>query len=361
MMKLLRLLLKLVLLLVLASIAFVAILAVRGHWFRDVEPSFGGECEELALDGSAEDIQLDRERGLAYLSVIDRKTLAAQSRLPPEQRTDVRGTILRVNLNLLPLRAEPALDSKPAHFRPHGLSLYVDDAGKRYLFALNHPTNRGSEPEMLEIFEEASPGHFRHVQTYSDPAFVSPNDVVAVGPRQAYVANDKAPNPFRNLLQQLGIGASPLVFVDNGDTRVVVDDIASGGGIAANADGTQIYVAETAAQRVRVFERDPLDDSLTELYRIPVDTSPDNIDVAEDGTLWIGAHANTLKLAMHFIADKPAPSQIRRAQLGGVPVVDDIFLDDGRKISASSVGVKYDNLLLIGSITARKLLVCTLP
>jgi len=351
--KLFRLILKLIGLTLLVGVVFTAIVAWRGHFFRDVESSFAGTCEPLPLDGSAEDIQLDRDRGLAYLSVLDRQALV-------DGDTDVQGTVLRVNLNLKPLRAERALLSQPEHFRPHGLSLYVDERGRRTLFALNHPVDRGNEPEMLEIFEERSPGLFRHVETISDPMLVSPNDIVAVGPRQIYVANDKATSAIGNILQQIGIGGSPLTYVNNDDISVVVSDIASGGGITASADGSTIYVAETAAQRVRVLERDPDDGSLVEVDRIAVDTSPDNLDVAEDGSLWIGAHANTMKLIQHFAQGKPAPSQVRRVELDDVRAQADIYLNNGREISASSVGVRYDNLLLIGSITARKLLVCTL-
>ena len=165
--KLIRRLFKLIGLLLIVSVLFTAIVALRGHFFRDVEPGFAGTCEELPLDGSAEDIQLDRERGFAYLSLLDRLQLVENQRTG--STTNVQGTILRVNLNLDPLRAEPALLTQPDHFRPHGLSLFVDEAGKRYLFALNHPVNRGSEPEMLEIFEEQSPGRYRHVTTFSDP------------------------------------------------------------------------------------------------------------------------------------------------------------------------------------------------
>lgn len=352
--KLSRLLVRLTGLVLLLSLILTAIVAWRGHFFRDVESRFAGTCEALPLDGSAEDIQLDRDRGLAYLSLLDRQGLV-------DGVEDVQGTILRVNLNLKPLRAEPALIDQPEHFRPHGLSLYVDDRGRRTLFALNHPVNRGSEPEMLEIFEERSPGRFRHVETISHPLFVSPNDVVAVGPREAYIANDKAMNQAGNVLQQLGIGGSPLTYVSGGDASIALSDIAAGGGIAASADLRTIYVSETAAQRIRVLARDPDEGTLTEVDRIGVNTSPDNIDVAADGSLWIGAHANTLKLIQHFAQGKPAPSQVRRVRLDGVQMQNNVYLNDGREMSASSVGVNYDNLLLIGSITARKLLVCTLP
>ena len=353
-MRFFKTLLKLIGWVVAISLVFTAVVAWRGNFFRDVEPQFAGNCEPLQLEGSAEDILVDRERGLAYLSLLDRKGLV-------EGRTDVQGTIAVVDLNANPLSARPALLSQPDHYRPHGLSLFVDESGQRYLFSLNHPTNRGSEPEMVELFREVSPGQFDHVRTWSDPAFLSPNDLVAVGPAQFYVANDKAGSGLGTVLQQLGIGASPLTWVDGEEVRVVTDDIASGGGINLSSNGRRLYVAETAAQRIRVLERDPATGAVQDVARIPVVSSPDNVDVAADGSLWIGAHANTLKLIQHFAAGKPAPSQVMRVTLndrGQSTGREDIYLDDGTRFSASSVGVSYKDLLLVGSITERKLLVC---
>lgn len=343
---------KLLGLLVLLSLVLVAIIAWRGSWLRDVQPEFAGSCEALELDGSAEDIQLDRERGIAYLSLLDRLGLVGGG--------NVQGTIVKVNLNTSPLRAEPALDSQPAHFRPHGLSMFKEKNGQRWLFSLNHPLNRGSEPEMVERFRETTPGRFEHVETFTDPLFLSPNDLVAVGPRKFYIANDKpSGGGFAAVLQQLGIGDSPLTYVEDGKARVALGNIAAGGGITASADGARLYVSETAAQRIRVLEREPITGDVTEIQRIAIDTSPDNVDEAADGSLWIGAHANTFKLIQHFAAGAPAPSQVRRIRFrGNSTEIDDIFLDDGTLISASSVGVNYDNLLLVGSITDRKLLVC---
>ena len=352
--KLFRFLFRLIGLIVLLSVIVTAIVAWRGNFFREVEPRFAGSCEDLPLDGSAEDILIDRERGLAYLSLLDRKGLV-------EGRDDVQGTVAVVDLNARPLAADNALASKPDHFRPHGLSLFTDQAGQRYLFALNHPVNRGSEPEMVELFVETGPGRFEHRRTWSDPAFLSPNDLVAVGPAQFYVANDKADGTLGTVLQQLGVGASPLTYVDDARIEVVRDDIASGGGINASADGRYLFVAETAAQRLRVLERDPATGAVSEVSRIPVKSSPDNVDVDAQGDLWVGAHANTLKLIQHFAAGKPAPSQVMRISLhdnGGANGREDVYLDDGTEFSASSVGVNYGDLLLVGSITERRVLVC---
>lgn len=304
------------------------------------EPHFAGTCEALDLGESAEDIQIDRERGFAYLSLIDRMSLA--------KGEPAQGWIGRLDMNTPERSVEPALIDPPQHFRPHGVSLFIDAAGQRYLFVINHPENRGSEPESVESFIEEQPGRFRHVRTYSDALFTSPNDIVAVGPAQFYVANDSNSD------------LTQLVYVDGDDIRAVADDIASGGGINVSLDGGTIYVAETSGKRIRVMRRDPSTGDVETIDTIDIGTSPDNIDVADDGSLWIGAHSNIVALVMHFIAGADAPTQVLRTTIGpnGDAVTDEIYLNRGEQISAGSVGVTYGDELLIGSITARKILIC---
>jgi arylesterase/paraoxonase len=324
----------------------------RGGAFRSIEPHFAGTCEALPLDGSAEDILVDRGRGIAYLSLLDRQALVKGGA--------AQGTVARVDLNVRPYTAVPALATKPGHFRPHGMSLHIDENGQRRLFVLNHPVRRGTEPEMVELFTETAPGEFMHSETFTDPLLISPNDVAAVAPRQFYVANDKAlGGGLAAGLQQAGIGASPLTYFDGGAMRNVITDIASGGGINVSADLRTLYVAETSGKRVRVLDR-AADGSVTNRALIAVDTSPDNIDVAADASLWVTGHANTLALIRHFIGGSPAPTQVWRIELaaGGAKQPEEIYLDDGSGISAGSVGATWNDLLLIGSITDRKVMIC---
>jgi arylesterase/paraoxonase len=324
----------------------------RGGAFRTIEPHFAGTCEALPLDGSAEDILVDRGRGIAYLSLMDRQALVKGGA--------AQGTVARVDLNVRPFTSATALATKPDHFRPHGMSLHIDENGQRRLFVINHPVNRGTEAEMVELFTETGPGEFTHSETLGDPLMISPNDLVAVGPRQFYVANDKAlGGGFAAGLQQAGIGASPLNYFDGSAMRNVSEDIASGGGINVSADLKTLYVAETSGKRLRVLDR-ASDGSVTERARIAVDTAPDNIDVAEDGSLWVTGHANTLALIRHFIGGSPAPTQVWRIELaaGGAKAPEEIFLDDGTRMSAGSVGATWNQLLLIGSITEKKIMIC---
>jgi arylesterase/paraoxonase len=338
--------------LVLAVGVGTVLLLARGGAFRSIAPHFAGNCTALPLDGSGEDIVVDRERGFAYLSLLDRKSVVAGK--------DVTGTVMRVDLNSRPFAAVRALATQPAEFRPHGMSLLVGPDGSRRLFVINHGAKRGVDPEAVEIFAETAPGEFTHVERVTGPELFSPNDVAAVGPRQFYVANDKAlGGGLKAGLQQIGIGASPLAYFDAGIGRYVLEDVASGGGVNSSADHRTLYVSETAGKRLRILDRSD-DGSLRETARIAMDTSPDNIDVAADGSLWVTGHANTLALIRHFVSGTPAPTQVWRVVAGasGADSIEEIYLDDGSNMSAGSVGATYGKLLLIGSITERKIQVC---
>lgn len=327
------------------ALIIVSVVGVFGYLELSQDtPHFAGRCEILDLEGSAEDIQVDRERGFAYLSVIDRGALASGE--------EAQGAILRVDLNRDTPDPAPALIDPPDHFRPHGISLFIDGNGQRSLMVINHPVDRGIGRELVELFRETEPGRFAHVETFSDALLKNPNDLVAVGPRQFYVANDNGASRDGSLTN--------LVYVDGATAKAVADDIASGGGINVSPDGGILYVAETGGQAVRVLKRNAADGSVEALTQIPLGTSPDNIDIAEDGSLWIGAHSSLLALVLHFIMGTDAPSQVLQVTIdaAGEATIAEIYLNRGEEISASSVGATYGNRLLIGSITAPKILIC---
>ena len=330
-----------IILLAVVAITAVAVIGVFGYLQFGLPPAhFAGQCETLELNESAEDMQIDRERGFAYLSLIDRGALA--------RGEAAQGWIGRLDLNADTLVVEPALIDPPGHLRPHGLSLYSDENGQRTLVVINHPLNRGVDPEHVELFTEEEPGRFRHVSTFTDPLITRPNDLVAVGPGQYYIANDSPPNSGE---------LTKLVYVDHDGARAVTDDIRSGGGINVSRDGLFLYVAETGGNAVRVLKRNPADGSVESLSEIDLGTAPDNIDVAADGSLWIGAHSSMFGLVMHFIMGTDAPSQVLRVEPDNA-AIEEIYYNRGDQISAGSVGLTYGNKLLIGSITAPKILIC---
>ena len=108
---------------------------------RHVDEHFAGTCTDFEMTGSGEDVQIDRARGLAYVSLFDRMASAKNEPTGP-------GDILRLDLTRTPPEAKSALADGP-ELHPHGISLFIDQTGHRYLFVINHPEDRKMEKKRL--------------------------------------------------------------------------------------------------------------------------------------------------------------------------------------------------------------------
>lgn len=324
--------------------------------FKTLKPYFAGTCTTVSLAASAEDIHIDRDRGVAYLSYLDRRAVA--------QGKARRGTVALLDLNLADPRPRPALATEPAGFRPHGLSLYVPQQGPRRLFVISHPDR---DTHAVEIFEESATGAFAPAETIRDPLLVSPNAIVAVGPREFYVANDSgASSRFERLQERLfRRGLSTVTHFDGERMRVVAEGLQSAGGIAVSNHGLWVYVSETNGNRLRIFDRDSATGALEPRNIVELGSAPDNLNIDTDGTLWIAAHPRLLALRRHLRdATKPAPTAVYRLRTSVVEKEDRVtipYLDLGNGISAGSVAAVHDRRMLIGSLTEHKALLCELP
>ena len=330
----------------------------HGGQFRDLPAATPLACDTLTLGASAEDIQFDRARSVAFLSSFDRRALI-------EGRAS-DGDVLQLELPTTidaPLGTPTtALVAKPEGFRPHGMSLYRMGDGALRLFVISHLPDGG---HAVEIFEQrATDRLFVAVRSVRDPLLRSPNAIVAVGHEQFYVANDSgAQGPidrFSELVLRRGL--SQIVYFDGKEMTVAARGLASAVGLGMSPDGTRLYASETLGKRLAVFERNAGTAALTRLADIPVDGAPDNINIGADGTVWLAVHGRTLDLVRHFgDAAHPAPSWIQRLDPAAPePRLETVFFDPGAKLSAGSVGAVHDGRLLMGSITERKLLSCRL-
>lgn len=320
-----------------------------GGVFTDLPATTAASCRSISLPGSAEDIQLDREQGLAYLSLLDRRALVTG------EGSD--GDIGVLNLSDPASGAVSALAEVPTGFRPHGMSLYRMQEGGHRLFVISHPPD---DAHVIEIFEQlADGGPFVRVDSVRDPLFQSPNAIVATGPEQFYVINDSgAENALDRLRETLfRAGLSTLVFFDGEVARVAAEGLKSGVGLAISPDGRTIHVAETLGKRLARFERDPQTNNLGPARYIPMPGSPDNIQVDPAGRLWVAVHPKLLDLVRHFGNPlHPAPTLILR----GGDSWTIAHLNTGEVLSAGSVGVAHAGMLWVGSITEPKVLQCPL-
>lgn len=336
-----------------ATVGIVTMFLVRGGAFTEVASVSPGQCEAIAVPGgSAEDIQPDRQNNLALLSVMDRRAIVEN------RPTD--GTIAKLDLNTGLFSIEPALASQPEPFQPHGISLFTAPDGTQTLFVINHAFGAG---EFIEVFEKtAEQDLFEHLESLTSPLLIEPNDLVAVGNRQLYVANDSgASNGLESMAEMVfAAGLSPLTYYNGSTFEIVVDDLKSSGGINVNLKTSKLYVGETMGEAIRVFDLND-DRSLgQEKDTIPLSSGVDNLDLDVDGNIWIANHINTVSLVRHFAdATFPAPTQVQRISFNAdQPRIDTIYEQDGSAHPAGSVAVRYDDTFLIGSITEKQILYC---
>jgi len=111
----------------LSTLIIIVLICLGGglYLYRLVNPDivehFAGTCVFFELNGSGEDVQIDRARGFAHVSLFDRQGLVKGDPVVP-------GDILRFDMTRIPLEAVSAIADGP-ELRPYGISLFVDQAG----------------------------------------------------------------------------------------------------------------------------------------------------------------------------------------------------------------------------------------
>lgn len=355
--------LKIIISVFILIIIFSLYMANRMDVFKTLTAKTPDLCSVLPMDGSAEDIKIDYERGIAYLSLEDRAALI--------KGEDVQGTIVKINLNETPYELQPALSQQPDHLRPHGISLYIDKNGQRHLGVINHPKNRESGDETVELFSEGRSGLFDYQQTVIDNAFKSPNALVLVAQDKFYLGNDKgAQTMFGKIQEQLGRPMSKIAYFNGNTVVIAAKNLSQVSGINVSNNQEYLFASETTAQRIAIFSIDSGNGELNKLETIKISGSPDNINITDKGDIVVAAIPKVIALIQHFISFQsekviPAPSQVLRfnwefESLGSKPKIDELFLSEGNDFSTASVGTIWKNRLFMGSIDDKKLLICDL-
>jgi len=335
---------------VLATVLFV--LYVYPGPLAPVRSHFAGSCTELPMEASAEDIRIDRQRGVAYLSYLDRAK---------PRSTSVSGTVMLVDLNAAEPRIRAALSTTPPGFRPSGMSLHVPAEGPRRLFVIN--TVHGGV-DSVEIFEQTPTGTFAHVESVRDRLLASANALVAVGPRQFYAASFSGQNPASEPdRRDLRRGSWNVVYYDGKRMRAVAERLRMASGIEISPDGREIYVSEANRRQLRIFDRSMQRGDLKLRDTVPLGSVPDNLTVGDDGSVWIAAHPRAMTLARHFEdATTRSPTQVLKFTPGAIgdERVSEVYLNDGTQLSAGSVAATWRDRMLVGALNDRRLLVCRL-
>ncbi len=342
--------------------AVLVLMALIGAWivnllwvagqFKTIDPHFAGTCTQVSGLAGPEDITIHPRSGIAYISACDRRSGAAG--------TSARTGIYAYDLNA----AAPSpvlLTSGPAKdFQPHGISLYIGDDGRDVLFVINHAGGQNS----IEVFNLFA-GKLTHSNTIRDPMLVSPNDILAIGPDSFYVTNDHkyATGLLRSLEDYLRFELSNVVYFDGSGFSIVAADFGYANGINTSPDGETLYLATATERSLHVFNRDSVSGALEHRETVFLGTGLDNIEINGQGDLWIGAHPQLLTFMSHARdKTKMAPSQILRLspQDQGGFNIEEVYLNRGEELSASSVAAVRNRRMLIGAVFDEKFLDCRL-
>jgi len=321
------------------SIAVAKTLFSTG-FFREIYPGFEGRIvEEIQLPG-VEDIAICRADSFLILSMDDR---AARRDGNAHQ-----GGLYKIDLRK-PI--EPVLISGnfDQTLYPHGISLLKTDSGQYQLLVINHVQGKHTV-EKFALFGDS----LVHKESISDPALISPNDLVAIDENHFYVTNDHKYRSGMNRFFEdyLGLAISNVVYFDNGGFSEVADGIAYANGINYDVDRNLMFVASPRGFRVKVYSKQS-DGNLEFIEDIRTRTGVDNIEFDEDGKLWIGCHPNLMKFARYATGKTPeSPSEIITIDYRGEDdyEVKSVFVDDGSIVSASTVAVPFGNLVFIGNV-----------
>ncbi|MFP4004538.1 MAG: SMP-30/gluconolactonase/LRE family protein [Alphaproteobacteria bacterium] len=318
-------------------------------FFRDLEPK---ELACVSVGGviGPEDVTIDRERTLAYLSGYDRR---AAGRGEPQP-----GAIWTYDLSdpqAVPVNVTPWADET---FLPHGISLHVDAKGVRRLFVVNH----GGGRHTIEILEERG-DVFEKVKTIHSEALRAPNDITAVDATRFYVTNDHwytEGHPLHAAEDFLGLPLTNVLYHDGESLREVAGGLAGANGIHLTADGSTVYVSAARGGMVHVYERDPDTGGLEKRKSIKVPGLPDNIEPGQDGGILVALHPKPLKLMAHIEDPETlSPSQVVRINPAS-GAHSTLYLDLGEELSGASTAAVHENHLLIGAIAEPKFLDCVL-
>jgi arylesterase/paraoxonase len=190
------------------------------------------------------------------------------------------------------------------------------------------------------------------VETIQDDGIRSPNDLVAVGPRQFYFTNDRKALEGAAMLMEVitGKAVSDVSYYDGENSRIVAADLAFANGINISADHSKIYASAFRGGTTNVYDRDPTTGDLTLAKAIATGTAPDNITIDQSGEIWVADHPDVTAISGHS-KDTAALSPVRIYKIDPQEFTTSVvYEDNGAKLSAVSVAVPFEDKLFLGAI-----------
>ena len=80
------------------------------------------------------------------------------------------------------------------------------------------------------------------------------------------------------------------------DCRRVIDKMKMANGITRSRDSKRVYVAETIAKTMNIYDRNEKTNDLTLVKKVSTFSGCDNIELSDDGNIYLGCHPKGMLL-----------------------------------------------------------------
>jgi arylesterase / paraoxonase len=314
--------------------------------------SIGTSNEKIIVSPpGVEDLTIDQETGVAYLSSQNRRDKKSTGDIFLMNTNDT--TVFFKNLT-----AQIGL----SEFRPHGLSFLKTKNGKKFLFVVSHK-NESSEVIKFEILKDS----LLLINKFKSSEFVSPNDILAIGENQFYITNDHSRK--NDLLRVIGdyikFPSGNVVYFDGQKAKIVSDGIAYANGINLSKDKNTIFVTSTSTNTLYAFKPNIQSFQLELVEKHETKFPPDNIELDNDGTLFIACHPKIFEFTAHAKNEKSKSSSavitVNYDENSKNKFIEKIiYVNNGHSLSGSSTATPFTkagkNKILIGSVFENKIL-----
>ncbi|WP_412758414.1 arylesterase [Leptospira cinconiae] len=315
-------------------------------------------CSKISGMPGPEDLAIDREAGLLYVSSHERRI------------KDQEGKIYFLDLNSSPLEPKLLEVEYPKNFRPHGMSL-LNQNGKYRLYVISHITLY--KEHSIEVFErtekpsaKSKAGKWKHIQTLQDPLITSPNDLSVASENEIFVSNDHGAGGLSTYLFQdlFRISRAEIAYYDGKNWSSLGNPLYYGNGIlyVKRLDGKEyLYRAGFGLGAVLKFDikRENGKIVLGDPKQIVLEGGPDNLEIDEKGTIFTVTHPSVMKFLRHASnAESHSPTKI--FSISPDDSIQEIFSNSGELISAGSTALTYKERVYIAQVFNDFILQCQL-
>lgn len=231
-------------------------------------------------------------------------------------------------------------------FSPHGIDLTTREDGALSLLVVNH-----GQREAVEFFAVSTSGDLSWQGCALPPGDPFINDVAARHDGGFYVTHmwNKSDSFEATVAKFLDGKSTGWVWAwapNDGFHRLPGSDDLMPNGIAINADNTTLYVNVYIGNKT--FAMDLASNARTAQIEV---RQPDNVSVANDGTLWIASHQHDpIGQACTQVTAGPCLLPFQVVKVNPDTFQPDIMIDhDGAPMGYATVALKVGNRLYLGT------------